>query len=75
MSKTQLHGKFTIQAINTWTVPLVRYEAGKISRTAQELRSLDTKTRKLMTDCTSADNLEAVGCRALKKLKAVRRMP
>ena len=46
--KTQLHGKFTMQAINTWAVPLVRYGAGILNWTAQELRSLDTKTRKLL---------------------------
>ena len=46
--KSQLHGKFSIQAINTWAVPLVRYEAGILNWTAQELKALDTKTRKLM---------------------------
>ena len=46
--KSQLHGKFSIQAINTWAVPLVRYGAGILNWTAQELKALDTKTRKLM---------------------------
>ena len=46
--KSQLHGKFCIQAINTWAVPVVRYGAGILNWTTQELKALDTKTRKLM---------------------------
>ena len=46
--KSQLHGRFCIQAINTWAVPVVRYGAGILNWTAEELKGLDTKTRKLM---------------------------
>ncbi len=46
--KSQLHGKFIIRAINTWAVPVVRYGAGILDWTTQELKAMDTKTRKLM---------------------------
>ena len=46
--RSQLHGKFSIQAINTWAVPVVRYGAGILNWTAQDLKAMDTKTRKLM---------------------------
>ena len=46
--KSQLHGRFCVQAINTWAVPVVRYGAGILNWTAEELRGLDIKTRKLM---------------------------
>ena len=46
--KAQLHGRFCVQAINTWAGPVVGYGAGILNWTAEELRGLDTKTRKLM---------------------------
>ncbi len=46
--KSQLDGKYCIRAINTWAVPVVRYGGGIINWTDQELKALDTKTRKLM---------------------------
>ena len=46
--RSQLNGRFTIQAINTWAVPVIRYGAGILSWTAKELKELDTKTRKQM---------------------------
>ena len=50
--RSQLHGKFSIVlsrlSIGTWAVPVVRYGAGILNWTAQELKAMDTKTRKLM---------------------------
>ena len=46
--KSQLHGRNTIQAINTWAVPVVRYGAGILSWKIPELKALDVKTRKLL---------------------------
>ncbi|XP_063689225.1 uncharacterized protein LOC134822247 [Bolinopsis microptera] len=46
--KSQLHGRNSIQAINTWAVPVIRYGAGILSWNAGETKALDVKTRKLM---------------------------
>ena len=47
--KTNLSGRHKISAINTYTVPLIRYTAGIINWTNKKLHSLDTKTRKVIT--------------------------
>ena len=43
--KSQLDGKSTFQAINTWAVPVIRYSAGIVDWTQGELQELDRKTR------------------------------
>ena len=47
--KSKLNGKNKIQAINTWAVVVMRYGAGIIKWTDNELRTLDRKTRKILT--------------------------
>ena len=47
--KSKLNGGNTIQAINNWAVPVIRYTAGIVDWTIAELEDLDRKTRKLMT--------------------------
>ena len=44
-----LSGKHIIRAINIFAVPLLRYSAGLIKWTLQELQQLDVKTRKLLS--------------------------
>ena len=44
-----LTGKHIIHAINIFAVPLLRYSAGLIKWTLQELQQLDVKTRKLLS--------------------------
>ena len=44
-----LNGGITISAINSRVVSLVRYEAGVLKWTKEELRVTDRKTRKIMT--------------------------
>jgi hypothetical protein len=46
---TQLSAKNKIAAIGTLTVPVLRYSFGIINWRQEELRKLDTKTRKLLT--------------------------
>ncbi|KAJ7338939.1 hypothetical protein JRQ81_012841 [Phrynocephalus forsythii] len=41
--KSKLNGKNTIQAINTWAIPVLRYTAGIINRTQAELEALDQR--------------------------------
>jgi len=45
---TQLYGNHTVQVINSFAVPLLRYSARLIHWTKQELYQLDVGTRKLM---------------------------
>ena len=47
--KSKLNGGNTIQAINSWAIPVIRYTAGVTDWTRLELDELDHKTRKLMT--------------------------
>ena len=47
--KSRLNGRNIIIAINTWAVSLLRYGAGLINWTLNELQQLDRKTRKKLT--------------------------
>ena len=47
--KSVLNDKNKILAANTWAVSLLRYSGGIIKWTKEELKRMDTKTRKLMT--------------------------
>ena len=47
--KSKQNGGNTIQAINNWAVPVIRYTAGIVDWTIAEPDDLDLKTRKLMT--------------------------
>ena len=46
--RSKLNGKVKFQAINSWAVALLRYGAGIVKWSNEELRSLDTKSRKLL---------------------------
>ena len=47
--KSKLNGGNTIQAINNWAVPMIRYTSGRVDWAIAELEDLDRKTRKLVT--------------------------
>ena len=47
--KLKLHGRNKIKANNTWAVSLLRYGAGIIEWTKEDLQKMDRKTRKDMT--------------------------
>ena len=47
--KSKLNSSNTVKAINSRTVPAVRYGAGIIDWSKNELQAMDHKTRKLMT--------------------------
>ena len=49
MLKSKLNGKNKIQVIKTWAVAVIRYGAGIIKWTDNELRTLDRETRKILT--------------------------
>ena len=46
--KTKLNGGNTVRAINVWAISMVRYSAGIIEWTQEELRVMDRETRKRM---------------------------
>lgn len=46
---SKLNSRNMITAINAWAVPVLRYSAGAINWTQEELKIMDRKTRKLMT--------------------------
>ena len=47
--RSKLNGGNMIKAINTWAVSVLRYTAGILSWTKEEICQLDRKTRKMMT--------------------------
>ena len=47
--RSKLHGRNKIKATNTWAVSLMRYGAGIIKWSKEELQAIDRKTRKIMT--------------------------
>ncbi|CAB3982989.1 Hypothetical predicted protein [Paramuricea clavata] len=47
--KSKLNGRNKIMAMNTWAVALLRYGAGVLKWTKDEIAAMDRKTRKLMT--------------------------
>ena len=49
MMKSRLNGKNRIKAENTWVVSVMRYGAGILKWTNEELKALDARTRKVMT--------------------------
>ena len=49
MLKSKLNGKNKIQAVNKWPVAILRYGAGIIDWKGDDLKQLDTSTRKTLT--------------------------
>lgn len=47
--ESKLNGGNIVKAMNTWAVAAVRYTAGILDWTVDELKNMDRKTRKLMT--------------------------
>ena len=46
--KSKLNGRNVIKAINTWAIPLIRYGAGIIDWTKNEIDEIDRETRKML---------------------------
>ena len=47
--RSQLNGGNVIAGVNAWAVGIIRYGAGVLDCTQEELKNIDIKTRKLMT--------------------------
>ena len=46
--KSKLNSGSTVKAINSWAVPVIRYNAGIVDWMNSELRNIDRKTRKVL---------------------------
>ena len=49
MLRSKLNGRNKIMVVNTWAASVIRYGAGILKWNTDELKSLDRRTRKLMT--------------------------
>ena len=49
LSKSKLYAGNLVRGINAWAVGVIRYSAGILDWTCNELRKLDSKTRKILT--------------------------
>ena len=49
LSKSKLYAGNLVNGINAWAVGVIRYSAGILDWTCNELKKLDTKTRKILT--------------------------
>ena len=49
LARSKLYGGNAIKGINSWAVLVIRYTAGIIDWTAKELKTIDIRTRKIMT--------------------------
>ena len=49
VARSRLYAGNLITAVNVWAVSVVRYTAGVLDWNARELKTMDTKTRKLLT--------------------------
>ena len=49
LARSKLYGGNTIKEINSWAVSVIRYTARIIDWTANELKTIDIRTKKLMT--------------------------
>ena len=47
--RLQLNGRNVVTEMNAWAVSIIRYGAGVLDWTREELKSIDINTRKLMT--------------------------
>ena len=49
LARSKLYGGNAIKGINSWAVSVIRYTAGIIDWAAKDLKTIDTRTSKIMT--------------------------
>ena len=49
--KAELDAGNLVKGINTWAIGVVRYSAGVLDWSKDDLRQMDPKTRKMLTLC------------------------
>ena len=67
--KSKLNGSNLIKAINVWAISLLRYGAGLLKWTREELEWMDRKTRKLMTNASPKERRCTVVCTKAQRRK------
>ena len=65
--KSELYGGNLVKGINTWAIGVVRYSAGVLDWTKDDLRQMDSKTRKVLTLCGAFQKRGSFGRLYLKR--------
>ena len=65
--KSELYAGNLVKGINTWASGVVRYSAGVLDWTKEDLRQMDAKTRKMLTLCGAFHKRGSVGRLYLKR--------
>ena len=65
--KSELYAGNLVKGINTWAIGVVRYSAGVLDWTKEDLRQMDVKTRKMLTLCGAFHKRGSVGRLYLKR--------
>ena len=66
LSKSELYAGNLVKGINAWAIGVVRYSAGILDWTKEDLRQMDVKTRKTLTFCGAFHKRGSVGRLYLK---------
>ena len=61
LSKSKLYAGNLARGINAWAVGVIRYSAGILDWTCNELRKLDIKTRKILTMARAFNRKSSTG--------------
>ena len=67
LSKSELYAGNLVKGINAWAIGVVRYSAGILDWTKEDLRQMDVKTRKTLTFCGAFHKRGSVGRLYLKR--------
>ena len=65
--KSELYAGNLVKGINTWAIGVVRYSAGVLDWTKEDLRQMDVKTRKMLTLCGAFHKRASFGRLYLKR--------
>ena len=65
--KSELYAGNLVKGINTWAIGVVRYSAGVLDWTKDDLRQMDPKTRKMLTFCGAFQKRGSFGRLYLKR--------
>ena len=67
LAKSELYAGNLVKGINAWAIGVVRYSAGILDWTKEDLRQMDVKTRKTLTFCGAFHKRGSVGRLYLKR--------
>ena len=67
LAKSELYAGNMVKGINAWAIGVVRYSAGILDWTKEDLKQMDVKTRKILTFCGAFHKRGSVGRLYLKR--------